>query len=51
MSRDFLAEEIALGRRVGLKVLPPGLDTLAVSPDGRGFGFSWHRATSDLYLG
>jgi hypothetical protein len=26
------------------------LSTIAVTPDGRGFGYSWHRATSDLYL-
>jgi hypothetical protein len=26
------------------------LGTLAVTPDGRGFGYSWHRATSDLYV-
>ena len=26
------------------------LGTLAVTPDGRGYGYTWHRATSDLYL-
>jgi eukaryotic-like serine/threonine-protein kinase len=26
------------------------LDTLVVTPDGRGYGYSWHRAISDLYL-
>jgi eukaryotic-like serine/threonine-protein kinase len=26
------------------------LSTFVVTPDGRGYGYSWHRATSDLYL-
>ncbi|HYW32010.1 MAG TPA: protein kinase, partial [Gemmatimonas sp.] len=26
------------------------LNTLVVTPDGRSYGYSWHRATSDLYL-
>lgn len=26
------------------------LTSLVVTPDGRGYGYSWHRATSDLYL-
>jgi Tol biopolymer transport system component len=26
------------------------LGTLAVTPDGRGYGYTWHRAMSDLYL-
>lgn len=26
------------------------LGTLVVTPDGRGYGYSWHRAMSDLYL-
>jgi hypothetical protein len=26
------------------------LVSLAVTPDGRGYGYSWHRAVSDLYL-
>jgi hypothetical protein len=26
------------------------LSTLVVTPDGRGYGYSWHRAMSDLYL-
>ena len=26
------------------------LGTLVVTPDGRGYGYSWHRALSDLYL-
>jgi hypothetical protein len=26
------------------------LGTLVVTPDGRGHGYSWHRALSDLYL-
>ena len=26
------------------------LGTLVVTPDGRGYGYSWHRAISDLYL-
>jgi hypothetical protein len=26
------------------------LSTLAVTPDGRGYAYTWHRATSDLYL-
>jgi hypothetical protein len=26
------------------------LSTLVVTPDGRGYGYSWHRAVSDLYL-
>ncbi len=25
-------------------------DTLVVTPDGRAYGYGWHRATSDLYL-
>jgi hypothetical protein len=26
------------------------LRSLVVTPDGRGYGYSWHRAVSDLYL-
>ena len=26
------------------------LGSLVVTPDGRGYGYTWHRATSDLYL-
>ena len=26
------------------------LGTLVTTPDGRGYGYTWHRATSDLYL-
>jgi hypothetical protein len=26
------------------------LGTLVVTPDGRGYGYTWHRAVSDLYL-
>jgi len=26
------------------------LSTLVTTPDGRGYGYSWHRAMSDLYL-
>lgn len=26
------------------------LGSLVVTPDGRGYGYSWHRAVSDLYL-
>jgi tRNA A-37 threonylcarbamoyl transferase component Bud32 len=26
------------------------VNALAVTPDGRGYGYRWHRATSDLYL-
>ena len=26
------------------------LGTFVVTPDGRGYGYTWHRATSDLYL-
>ena len=26
------------------------LSTLVVTPDGRSYGYTWHRATSDLYL-
>jgi hypothetical protein len=26
------------------------LRTLVVTPDGRGYGYTWHRAISDLYL-
>jgi hypothetical protein len=26
------------------------LGSLVVTPDGRGYGYSWHRAISDLYL-
>jgi hypothetical protein len=26
------------------------LSSLVVTPDGRGYGYTWHRATSDLYL-
>jgi eukaryotic-like serine/threonine-protein kinase len=31
-------------------ILLHNLTTLVVTPDGRGYGYSWHRATSDLYL-
>ena len=26
------------------------LATLVTTPDGRGYGYTWHRAVSDLYL-
>ena len=26
------------------------LGTLVTTPDGRGYGYTWHRAMSDLYL-
>ena len=26
------------------------LGSLVVTPDGAGYGYSWHRALSDLYL-
>ena len=26
------------------------LSTIVVTPDGRGYGYTWHRAMSDLYL-
>ena len=26
------------------------LATLVTTPDGRGYGYTWHRATSDLFL-
>ena len=26
------------------------LATLVVTPDGRSYGYTWHRANSDLYL-
>jgi hypothetical protein len=26
------------------------LSSLVVTPDGRGYGYTWHRAVSDLYL-
>ena len=26
------------------------LNTLVTTPDGRGYGYTWHRAMSDLYL-
>ena len=31
-------------------VMNMDLFTLVVTPDGRGYGYSWHRASSDLYL-
>lgn len=26
------------------------LTVLVTTPDGRGYGYNWHRATSDLYI-
>ena len=26
------------------------MGTLVTTADGRGYGYTWHRATSDLYL-
>jgi hypothetical protein len=26
------------------------LATMVTTPDGRGYGYTWHRATSDLFL-
>jgi hypothetical protein len=31
-------------------IMTLNLRTLAVTPDGRGYGYTWHRAMSDLYL-
>ncbi len=31
-------------------VMSLDLSMLVVTPDGRGYGYNWHRATSDLYL-
>lgn len=49
----------ATGRRSDWAVIrpqdPAGIMTLhvgslVVTPDGRGYGYTWHRAISDLYL-
>ncbi len=31
-------------------IMNTDLGTMVVTPDGRGYGYTWHRATSDLYL-
>lgn len=31
-------------------IMRANLNSLVVTPDGRGYGYSWHRAVSDLYL-
>ena len=31
-------------------IMVMNLATLVTTPDGRGYGYTWHRATSDLYL-
>jgi hypothetical protein len=31
-------------------IMQLNLSSLVVTPDGRSYGYSWHRATSDLYL-
>ena len=31
-------------------IMSLNLGTLVTTPDGRGYGYSWHRALSDLYL-
>ena len=31
-------------------IMNQDLGQLAVTPDGRGYAYSWHRALSDLYL-
>ena len=31
-------------------IMNMNLATLVTTPDGRGYGYTWHRATSDLYL-
>lgn len=31
-------------------IMNMNLGALVVTPDGRGYGYSWHRAMSDLYL-
>jgi Tol biopolymer transport system component len=31
-------------------IMNTDLGTLVVTPDGRGYGYTWHRAMSDLYL-
>ena len=36
------------GSRIGIMSL--NLSMLVTTPDGRGYGYTWHRATSDLFL-
>lgn len=31
-------------------IMTLNLNTLVTTPDGRGYGYTWHRAMSDLYL-
>ena len=31
-------------------IMNMNLATMVTTPDGRGYGYTWHRATSDLYL-
>jgi hypothetical protein len=45
--RDLWAE-IQPQDPAGIMVL--NLGTFVVTPDGRGYGYTWHRAVSDLYL-
>ena len=40
--------EIRPGDPTGLMILDLG--TLVTTPDGRGYGYGWHRALSDLYI-
>lgn len=51
--------DLQTGRRNTWAVITPpdptgimglNLGTLVTTPDGRGYGYSWHRAISDLYL-
>ena len=57
-TRAFLLDPIT-GRRQPWVEFRPGdpaglmnmaLGSLVTTPDGRGYGYTWHRATSDLFL-
>jgi hypothetical protein len=58
-SSTVLRVDPVTGRRAAWKEIgvpdPTGimnvnLSTLVVTPDGRSYGYNWHRAISDLYI-
>ena len=56
LGRVFLVDPVSGRRKIWKDILPRDpagimlMFRFAVTPDGRFYGYSWHRARSDLYL-
>ncbi len=56
LSKVFLVNPVTGARRLWREIVPPdaagimNVLALMVTPDGRSYAYSWHRALSDLFL-